>query len=190
MLQKHDNLLNIDVSYAPTEVQKEKENLLKQADNQLDSLAKVDLLNPENINKAEAIFEPITNNEKIILGAQFTKQVRENQEVYDEWRRKKPESYNSGNEAYTIQQAMKAKNMSFKDFKENYQNFDIQAIQFRDIDKEFREAAKTLGVTYKGYTQMKDGLYIMTEERGIYRGGKVYYRQPVVIGLTGLIGKK
>lgn len=166
MLQKHDNLLNIDVSYAPTEVQKEKENLLKQADNQLDALSKVDLLNPENINKAEAIFEPITNNEKIILGARFTKQVRENQEVYDEWRRKKPESYNSGNEAYTIQQAMKAKNMSFKDFKENYQNFDIQAIQFRDIDKEFREAAKTLGVSLSTTTMMSDeqGMYLLTDK--------------------------
>ena len=166
MLQKHDNLLNIDVSYAPTEVQKEKENLLKQADNQLDALSKVDLLNPENINKAEAIFEPIVNNDKIILGAQFTKQVRENQEVYDEWRKKKPESYNSGNEAYTMQQAMKAKNMSFKDFKENYQNFDIQAIQFRDIDKEFREAAKTLGVSLSTTTMMNDenGMYLLTDK--------------------------
>lgn len=173
MLQKQNNLLNIDVSFAPTEVQQEKDNLLKEADKQLDALSKVDLLNPENINKAEAIFEPITNNDKIILGAQFTKQVRENQSLYDEWRKKKPEFYNSANEAYSMQEASKAKNMSFKDFKENYQNFDIQAIQFRDIDKEFREAAKTLGITYKGYTQMKDGLYIMTEERGILKAEDV-----------------
>ena len=166
MLQKQNDLLNIDLTFAPTEAQTEKENLLKRADEQLNQLAKVDLLNPENINKAEAIFEPIVNNEKIILGAQFTKQVRENQEVYDEWRRKKPESYNSGNEAYTIQQAMKAKNMSFKDFKESYQNFDIQAIQFRDIDKEFREAAKTLGVSLSTTTMMSDeqGMYLLTDK--------------------------
>ena len=166
MLQKQNNLLNIDVSYAPTEVQKEKENLLKEVDKQLDSLAKVDLLNPENINKAEAIFEPITNNDKIILGAQFTKQVRENQSLYDEWRKKKLEFYNSANEAYSMQEASKAKNMSFKDFKENYQNFDIQAIQFRDIDKEFREAAKTLGVSLSTTTMMSDekGMYLLTDK--------------------------
>lgn len=173
MLQKQNDLLNIDLTFAPIEARTEKENLLKRADEQLNQLAKVDLLNPENINKAEAIFEPIVNNEKIILGAQFTKQVRENQEVYDELRKKKPELYNSANEAYTMQQAMKAKNMSFKDFKENYQNFDIQAIQFRDIPKEFREAAKTLGLTYKGYTQMKDGMYILTEERGYLKAENI-----------------
>ena len=67
MLQKQNDLLNIDVSFAPPEVQSEKENLLKRADDELNELAKVDLLNPENINKAEAIFEPIVNNDKIIL---------------------------------------------------------------------------------------------------------------------------
>lgn len=166
MLQKQDDLLNIDVSFAPPEVQSEKENLLKRADDELNELAKVDLLNPENINKAEAIFEPIVNNDKIILGAQYTKQVRENQATYDEWRKKKPEFYNSANEAYSMQEASKAKNMSFKDFKENYQNFDIQAIQFRDIDKEFREAAKTLGVSLSTTTMMSDeqGMYLLTDK--------------------------
>ena len=166
MLQKQNDLLNIDVSFAPPEVQSEKENLLKRADDELNELAKVDLLNPENINKAEAIFEPIVNNDKIILGAQYTKQVRENQATYDEWRKKKPEFYNSANEAYSMQEASKAKNMSFKDFKENYQNFDIQAIQFRDIDKEFREAAKTLGVSLSTTTMMSDeqGMYLLTDK--------------------------
>ncbi len=166
MLQKQNDLLNIDVSFAPPEVQSEKENLLKRADDELNELAKVDLLNPENINKAEAIFEPIVNNDKIILGAQYTKQVRENQATYDEWRKKKPEFYNSANEAYSMQEASKAKNMSFKDFKENYQNFDIQAVQFRDIDKEFREAAKTLGVSLSTTTMMSDekGMYLLTDK--------------------------
>ena len=165
MLQKQNDLLNIDVSFAPPEVQSEKENLLKRADDELNELAKVDLLNPENINKAEAIFEPIVNNDKIILGAQYTKQVRENQATYDEWKKKKPEHYNSANEAYSMQQAMKATQMSFKEFKDNYQNLDIQAIQFRDIDKEFREAAKSLGVSLKTTTMMNDekGMYLLTD---------------------------
>ena len=51
MLQKHDNLLNLDTSKGSKEATQKKENMLKQADVQLDALSKVDLLNPENITK-------------------------------------------------------------------------------------------------------------------------------------------
>ena len=54
ILQKQDSLLNLDT--LNEQVTSDKNNLMKIADQQLNELAKVDLLNPENINKAEVIF--------------------------------------------------------------------------------------------------------------------------------------
>jgi hypothetical protein len=165
IFQKENQLLNIDVSYAPLEVQQEKDNLLQRADEELDKLVKSDLLIPDNIQKAENIFTPIVTNEKIILGAQYTQAVKNNTSLYQEWRKDGKGMYNSANEAYTMTQANKARNMSYKDFKDSYQNFDINAVEFRDIDKEYREAAKTLGFTLKNTVQYSDpsGMYFITD---------------------------
>jgi len=165
IFQKENQLLNIDVSYAPLEVQQEKDNLLKRADEELDKLVRSDLLIPDNIQKAENIFTPIVTNEKVMLGAQYTQAVKNNTSLYEEWRKDGKGMYNSANEAYTMTQANKARNMSYKDFKDNYQNFDINAVEFRDIDKEYREAAKTLGFTLKNTVQYSDpsGMYFITD---------------------------
>lgn len=95
ILQKQDDLLNLDT--LNEQVTADKNNLLKIADQQLNELAKVDLLNPENINKAEAIFQPITSNKSIMEDVYYTKKIRENQEFAQQTLKKDPSIGNQKN---------------------------------------------------------------------------------------------
>ncbi len=95
MLQKQNDLLNLDT--LNEQVTSDKNNLLKIADQQLNELAKVDLLNPENINKAEAIFQPITSNKSIMEDVYYTKKIRENQEFAQQTLKKDPSIGNQKN---------------------------------------------------------------------------------------------
>jgi len=88
ILQKQDSLLNLDT--LNKQVTSDKNNLLKIADQQLNELAKVDLLNPENINKAEVIFQPIISNKSIMEDVYYTKKIRENQEFAQQTLKKDP----------------------------------------------------------------------------------------------------
>ena len=95
ILQKQDSLLNLDT--LNEQVTSDKNNLLKIADQQLNELAKVDLLNPENINKAEVIFQPITSNKSIMEDVYYTKKIRENQEFAQQTLKKDPSIGNQKN---------------------------------------------------------------------------------------------
>lgn len=166
IFQKQNQLLNLDLSYAPDDIVKEKDNLLKEADNQLNKFASSDLTIPDNISKVENIFTPITSNQDVMLGLGFTQNVKENKAIYDEWRKDGKGEYDSANEAYTLAQASKAKQMTKEQFKSNYNSLDINAIKYRNIDKEFREAAKELGYNEENSVMGSDetGMYIITKE--------------------------
>ena len=143
MLQKHDNLLNLDTSKGSEEATQKKENMLKQADVQLDALSKVDLLNPENINKAEIIFEPITNDQDIIQAAAITSFVNKQEKYFDEWKKDGKGLYDAKNEAYFGEQVQKNTNMTLKEVKEKGYSQPL-ATEFVDIDKWYREAVKEI----------------------------------------------
>jgi len=166
ILQKQSQLLNLDLSYAPGETVKEKDNLLKQADDQLNTLASFDLTVPDNINKVENIFTPITSNQDIMLGMGFTKSVKENIAIYDEWRKNGKGEYEAANQAYSLSEASKAKQMTKEQFKNNYNSLDINAIKYRNIDKEYKDAAKELGYNVESVVTASDdsGMYLITKE--------------------------
>ena len=143
ILQKQDSLLNLDTSKGSKEATQKKENMLKQADVQLDALSKVDLLNPENINKAEIIFEPITNDQDIIQAAAITSFVNKQEKYFDEWKKDGKGLYDAKNEAYFREQVQKNTNMSLKEVKEKGYSQPL-ATEFVDIDKWYREAVKEI----------------------------------------------
>jgi len=143
ILQKQDSLLNLDTSKGSEEATQKKENMLKQADVQLDALSKVDLLNPENINKAEIIFEPITNDQDIIQAAGITSFVNKQGKYFDEWKKDGKGLYDAKNEAYFREQVQKNTNMSLKEVKEKGYSQPL-ATEFVDIDKWYRESVKEL----------------------------------------------
>ena len=55
IFQKQNQLLDLDLSGGSEEAELKKDNLLKEADNQLNKMASSDLTIPDNINKVENI---------------------------------------------------------------------------------------------------------------------------------------
>lgn len=170
IFQKQNQLLNLDLSYAPDDIVKEKDNLLKEADNQLNKLASSDLTIPDNISKVENIFTPITSNQDVMLGLGFTKQVNDSKTYYEEMKKEGKGDYDPTNEAYTLTQASKAKQMTKEQFKNSYNSLDISPIKYRNRAKEYNEAlskyVKDMGFTVENLVSAPDGGYIVTKEQG------------------------
>ena len=170
IFQKQNQLLNLDLSYAPDDIVKEKDNLLKEADNQLNKFASSDLTVPDNISKVENLFTPITSNQDVMLGLGFTKQVNDSKTYYEEMKKEGKGDYDPTNEAYTLTQASKAKQMTKEQFKNSYNSLDISPIKYRNRAKEYNEAlskyVKDMGFTVENIVSAPDGGYIVTKEQG------------------------
>lgn len=170
IFQKQNQLLDLDLQWASPETISRKDNLLKEADNQLNKLASSDLTIPDNISKVENIFTPITTDKHIMIGMGFTKNVKESQAYYQEMKKEGKGDYDPTNEAYTLTQASKAKQMSEKEFEQNYQSLDISPIKYRNRAKEYNDAlskyVKDMGFTVENIVSAPDGGYIVTKEQG------------------------
>jgi len=88
IFQKQNQLLDLDT--LNEQVNAKKDSLLKQADEQLNKMASSDLTIPDNINKVENIFSPITSDSEILSDVYYTKQIRENQQFAQEALKKDP----------------------------------------------------------------------------------------------------
>ena len=97
IFQKQNQLLDLDLSGGSEEAELKKDNLLKEADNQLNKMASSDLTIPDNINKVENIFSPITSDSEILSDVYYTKQIRENQQFAQEALKKDPSVGNQTN---------------------------------------------------------------------------------------------
>jgi hypothetical protein len=85
IFQKQNQLLDLDLSGGSEEAELKKDNLLKEADNQLNKMASSDLTIPDNINKVENIFSPIVNDKDIMNAASITAFTKEQTAYFDEW---------------------------------------------------------------------------------------------------------
>lgn len=170
IFQKQNQLLDLDLQWASPETISRKDNLLKEADNQLNKFASSDLTIPDNISKVENIFTPITTDKHIMIGMGFTKNVKESQAYYQEMKKEGKGDYDPTNEAYTLTQASKAKQMSEKEFEQNYQSLDVSPIKYRNRSKEYNDAlskyVKDMGFTVENIVSAPDGGYIVTKEQG------------------------
>lgn len=95
IFQKQNQLLDLDT--LNEQVNAKKDSLLKQADEQLNKMASSDLTIPDNINKVENIFSPITSDSEILSDVYYTKQIRENQQFAQEALKKDPSVGNQTN---------------------------------------------------------------------------------------------
>jgi len=95
IFQQQNQLLNLDT--LNEKVTNKKNNLLKQADDQLNKLASSDLTIPDNISKVENIFSPITSDSEVLSDVYYTKQIRENQEFAQNVLKKDPSTGNQLN---------------------------------------------------------------------------------------------
>ena len=165
IFQKQNQLLDLDTSQGSEEAEIKKDNLLKEADNQLNKLASSDLTIPDNISKVENIFTPIINDKDIMAAASITAFTKEQAAYFDEWKKENKEQYNPLNESFFLEQVQKNRKMTLQEVKEKgYKQ--PTSVAFVDIDKEFREAAKVLGYNEENSVMGSDetGMYIITKE--------------------------
>lgn len=165
IFQKQNQLLNLDTSQGSEEAEIKKDNLLKEADNQLNKFATSDLTIPDNISKVENIFSPIINDKDIMGAASITAFTKEQAAYFDEWKKEGKGLYNPLNQSFFLEQSQKNRKMTLKEVKEKGYIQPI-ATEFVDIDKEFREAVKELGYNEENSVMGSDetGMYIITKE--------------------------
>jgi uncharacterized membrane-anchored protein YhcB (DUF1043 family) len=165
IFQKQNQLLDLDTSQGSEEAEIKKDNLLKEADNQLNKFASSDLTIPDNISKIENIFSPIINDKDIMGAASITAFTKEQSRYFDEWKKEGKGLYNPLNQSFFLEQSQKNRKMTLKEVKEKGYIQPI-ATEFVDIDKEFREAAKVLGYNEESSVMgsYETGMYIITKE--------------------------
>lgn len=141
IFQKENQLLSLDTS-ANAEATKQKDNLLKIADEELTSLATTDLTIPENIQKVDNIFTPLLQNKGIMLAASVTQGAKNQAQFFEDWKKDGKGLYDSKNESYFWEQYAKNKDMSLEEFQKNA--ISPIATEFTDIDKFYRDSIKDL----------------------------------------------
>lgn len=155
---QYTNLLNLDTS-DNNEITQKYYGMMKEADKNLTSLAKLDFLNPENAQKVEGIFNPILEDEDIMEAVKGTKEAQSAKATMDYWKKNKPDLYYSKNEEFNLIKQSENKLMSAKDYKEK-RNI-ITARPFFDMQKDFIEQVKALPIT-KTITETPNGYQILT----------------------------
>ncbi len=143
IFQKQNQLLSLDTSQGSEEAEQKKDNLLKEADNQLNKFASSDLTIPDNISKVENIFTPIVNDKDIMGAASITAFTKEQAAYFDEWKKDGKGLYDAKNESFFLEQVQKNRKMTLQEVKEKgYKQ--PTSVEFVDIDKWYRDSVKDL----------------------------------------------
>ena len=177
IFQKQNQLLDLDLSGGSEEAELKKDNLLKEADNQLNKMASSDLTIPDNINKVENIFSPIVNDKDIMNAASITAFTKEQNAYFDEWKKEGKGLYDALNHSYFLEKTQKNRKMSIEEAKQKGYN-QVTAVEFVDYDKLMRESIKELmpDVTE---TIAQDGARIFTENGKVLSESDILKRLPM-----------
>ena len=177
IFQKQNQLLDLDLSGGSEEAELKKDNLLKEADNQLNKMASSDLTIPDNINKVENIFSPIVNDKDIMNAAGITAFTKEQAAYFDEWKKDGKGLYDALNHSYFLEKTQKNRKMSIEEANQKGYN-QVTAVEFVDYDKLMRESIKELmpDVTE---TIAQDGARIFTENGKVLSESDILKRLPM-----------
>ena len=143
LFQEQNQLLDLDLSGGSEEAETKKNNLLKIADEQLSKMASSDLTIPDNINKIDNIFTPITSDSDIMNAAGITAFTKKESAYFDEWKKEGKGLYDAYNHNFFLEKMNKNRKMSLSEVKEKGYN-QVTAVEFIDIDKWYRESVKEL----------------------------------------------
>lgn len=132
IMGQYENLLSLDAS-SNDEAQAIYNQKMTEANKSIASLAKLDLMNPDNASKIENVFSPILNDKYIMTAVAATKERQKIMSVYEHWQLKKPELYNARNHEYTLLKAQENKTMSLEDFMTSRNQ--LSSIEYVDRDK-------------------------------------------------------
>jgi hypothetical protein len=138
---QYTNLLNLDTS-SNSEITQKYYGMMKEADKNLTSLAKLDFLNPENAQKVEGIFNPILQDEDILNAVAKSKQNQEVNSTFQGWLKKGSDDYSELNYRDALEQQRVNRNMSAKEFSQKPR--EVTATPYKDVDKYLIEQAKQI----------------------------------------------
>ena len=141
--RKENQLLNIDTEWASKEVTDKKNAMLEKMEQDLNSNIGLDLLNPQNIDKMESIFKPITQDKDIIQGISITQHVKSEGENFNKWKKDGKGLYDAKNEDYFWRKAKQNRDMTIAQVNEKGYKMPV-ATEYTDIDKLFRESVKDM----------------------------------------------
>lgn len=149
IFQKQNQLLDLDT--LNEQVNAKKDSLLKQADEQLNKMASSDLTIPDNINKVENIFSPITSDSEILSDVYYTKQIRENQQFAQEALKKDPSVGNQTN-YNTSQQLVELYRKADPNQLSSAAPYTTMFTPYIDVKTKKMDFLQKIGVIKDGYT--------------------------------------
>jgi len=149
IFQKQNQLLDLDT--LNEQISAKKDSLLKQADEQLNKMASSDLTIPDNINKVENIFSPITSDSEILSDVYYTKQIRENQQFAQEALKKDPSVGNQIN-YNTSQQLVELYRKADPNQLSSVAPYTTMFTPYIDVKTKKMDFLQKIGVIKDGYT--------------------------------------
>ena len=149
IFQKQNQLLDLDT--LNEQVNAKKDSLLKQVDSQLNDLASSDLTIPDNINKIESLFVPITEDNDILSDVYYTKQIRENQKFAQETLKKDPSVGNQIN-YNTSQQLVELYRKADPNQLSSVAPYTTMFTPYIDVKTKKMDFLQKIGVIKDGYT--------------------------------------
>ena len=164
ILAQYDNLLNLDTSAGSHEATDMYNQLMVEANKNIASLAKLDLMNPDNASKIDNVFAPILNNRGIMTAVAETRRVQKELAVDDHYRLKQPDKYSAKNRQYLLERVQQNREMTMEQFETD--RYTPVASLFFDLKKDLVEQAKNLEIT-DHVVVTQDGFYVVTKKDGI-----------------------
>lgn len=160
VLAQYTNILNLDTS-ASDAVTNRYNQKMNEASKELESVLKLDLMNPDNYTKVENVFNPILQDTDIMNAVAMTKVNQKYKATMDYWKTKKPDLYNAQNDMFMQQKMQENKLMSLEDF--NTKANVITPIEYVDRDKYVIDLLKGTDLEVTNSVTMPSGKHYITK---------------------------
>jgi len=161
---QYNNLLGLDAS-SNREANQLYNSKMEKSEKDLVSVSKLDLLNPDNGEKINNIFNPILNDENIMGAVYRTKVNNEVNTTYKNWLKKGSDDYSEKNYRDSLEQQEANRNMSLEDFSKKPRN--ITATPYKDVNAHLVEQAQKIPA-YKDLAVTESGaFYLKSTNEGV-----------------------
>lgn len=186
---RYDNLIStvfqqqnqlIDLETLNNKVTDKKNSMLKELDANVNKLAAVDLTIPDNIQKIDNLFTPITNDKDILTDLYYTKQIKENQEFAKTVLKKDPSTGNQIN-FHTSQRLVDLYKNAEMDQLSEAAPYATMFSPYVDIKAKKMDFLQKIGIIKDGYTNE----FETTTQDGI----KYYKKQGKLIPESEVLAK-
>jgi hypothetical protein len=163
VLAQYNNILSLDTSAGSNEITEEYNNLMNQSTKDLESLVKLDLMNPDNYSKVEAVFNPILQDTGIMTAVADTRNYTKQKSIIQSLLLKGSDKYSAENVRYLDNQVQENRQMSKDEYMSSRNS--TQYTLYKDVPKKIQDQLLKLPEV-KSVSQKIDGAWIVTLEKG------------------------